>query len=142
MIDRRAVTEEPGWTRLGQSECLELLARTDQGRVAISIGALPAIVSVRYTVEDDQIVFAVSDGDVWRATDDHIIAFQADGVDACHHCWSVCLVGRARHGPVDGRPLVVLSTERIAGQRERQRARDRGSRASSDQAGTGGDDSA
>jgi len=86
--------------------------------VALTIGALPVIVPVRYVVSEGSILFPVSGDEVWRATDDHIVAFNADGVDGCQHLWSVGVLGRARHLTCDGQHLVDLTVDRINGHRE------------------------
>ena len=64
---------------LSRPACLALLAQTDQGRIALSIGALPTIVPVRFVVDEDAIVLAVPSADLFRATEGHIVAFEADG---------------------------------------------------------------
>jgi nitroimidazol reductase NimA-like FMN-containing flavoprotein (pyridoxamine 5'-phosphate oxidase superfamily) len=117
-VSADAIPEEPGCTGLDRTECLERLAGTGRGRVAITLGALPVIVPVRYVVSDGSIVFPVSRDDVWRATDDHIVAFNADGVDGYQHSWSVGVLGRARHLTSDGERLVALTLDRINGHRE------------------------
>jgi nitroimidazol reductase NimA-like FMN-containing flavoprotein (pyridoxamine 5'-phosphate oxidase superfamily) len=116
--DADALPEEPGLTRLDRAECLAHLATGGRGRVALTVGALPVIVPVRYIMSDGSIVFPVSRDDVWRATDDHIVAFNADGVDRYQHLWSVGVLGRARHLTSDGERLVALTTDRINGHRE------------------------
>jgi len=113
-----APPDEPGCIRLDRADCLERLASTGRGRVALTLGALPVIVPVRYVVSDGSIVFPVSRDDVWRATDDHIVAFNADGVDGYEHSWSVGVLGRTHHLTSDGERLVALTTDRINGHRE------------------------
>ena len=117
-FDADALLDEPGCTRLDRAECLERLASTGRGRVALTVGALPVIVPVRYVMSDGSIVFPVSRDDVWRATDDHIVAFNAEGVDGYQHAWSVGVLGRARHLTSDGERLVALANDRINGHRE------------------------
>jgi nitroimidazol reductase NimA-like FMN-containing flavoprotein (pyridoxamine 5'-phosphate oxidase superfamily) len=117
-FDADVMPEEPGCTHLDRAECLERLASVGRGRVALTVGALPVIVPVRYVVSDGNIVFPVSRDDVWRATDDHIVAFNAEGVDGYEHVWSVGVLSRARHVTSDGERLVELATDRINGHRE------------------------
>ncbi len=86
--------------------------------MAITVGALPAIVPVRYAVVDDRVEFPVATDEVWRATDGHIVAFNAEGVDDNGELWSVGVLGRARHVPKEDERLVALSIERLSGHRQ------------------------
>ena len=116
--DHDPVPDQPGCARLDRSGCMKRLASTDRGRMAITVGAVPAIVPVRYAVVDGQVEFPVTTDEVWRATDDHIVAFNAEGVDPGGHLWSVGVLGRAHHVErPDGR-RVALSVERLSGHRE------------------------
>ena len=94
------------------------LASTDRGRMAITVSALPAIVPVRYAVVDGHIEFPVVTDLTWRATDGQIVAFNAEGVDAGGHLWSVGVLARAQHLPDALGRRVALSIERMNGHRE------------------------
>ena len=94
---------------------MERLASTNRGRMAITVGALPAIVPVRYAVVDDDVEFPVATDEAWRATDGHIVAFNAEGVDDNGHPWSVGVLGRTRHLADADQRLVALSIERLSG---------------------------
>ena len=84
-----------------RDECLCYLAATRLGRVAISVGALPAILPVRFVLDGDQIVFRAAPGKVLEAaTREAVVAFEADGVERLGEpsvVWSVLVTGVARH---------------------------------------------
>jgi hypothetical protein len=86
---------------LGRAECLGLLAAGGLGRIAINVGALPAILPVRFGLQGDRVVLRVLEGSTLdRATRDSVVAFEADGpaADAAGE-WSVTFTGIARHLP-------------------------------------------
>jgi hypothetical protein len=113
-----AMPDQPGCTRLDRAACMGRLASTDRGRMAISVGALPVIVPVRYAVVDGRIEFPVVTDEAWRATDDRVVAFNAEGVDPGGHLWSVGVLARAHHLPGPGERRAGLSIERLSGHRE------------------------
>jgi nitroimidazol reductase NimA-like FMN-containing flavoprotein (pyridoxamine 5'-phosphate oxidase superfamily) len=116
--DADAILDELGCARLDRAQCLARLESTDRGRVAITVGALPEIVPVRYVVSDGTIVFPVRRDEVWRATDEYIVAFNAEGVDESQHAWSVGVLGRSHHLASGGERFVALTTDRLDGHRE------------------------
>jgi uncharacterized protein len=83
---------------LSESACRWLIAQQRVGRVAVSVGALPAVFPVNYVVAGDQILFFTADGTKLRAaTDNQIVAFEVDHVDPITETgWSVVVVGMAR----------------------------------------------
>jgi uncharacterized protein len=90
--------DRAGLEVLSVDECLRLLARSEWGRVAVTVGALPAILPVRFLLDHDEIVFRAGDNTALSAaTRGSVVAFQADGEqpDAGH--WSVLATGLARH---------------------------------------------
>ena len=91
MRDRR------GLEVLARDECLRRLGRGGVGRVAVSIGALPAIFPVNYATLDDRIVFRSGPGTkLLAATSGHVVAFEIDATDRVSHTgWSVMAVGPA-----------------------------------------------
>jgi hypothetical protein len=117
-VGRDLVAEQPGCIGLDWAGCMERLASTKRGRMAITVGALPTIVPVCYTIVDDQVRFPVMTDEAWRATDGHIVAFNAEGVDAGDRLWSVGVLGRAHHLASPDARLVALSIERLKGHRE------------------------
>ena len=123
MLDRRA--------------CLDLLATTGRGRIALTVSALPAILPVRFVLDNDRIVVAASVGTTLdRGTDGNVVAFEADGIDERDPVGVECGGGRrgepphpgTRRGACRGLPLprwgaeeprqfIALSTEQISGRR-------------------------
>lgn len=90
-------SEDDGQAVLEERECLELLGRSSIGRVAVSIGAVPAVFPVNFAVLDDVIVFRTSDGTkLDAAMRKSVVAFEVDDVDPLYHeGWSVLVVGIA-----------------------------------------------
>jgi hypothetical protein len=83
---------------LSRAECTDLLRTRDLGRIAITTGALPAILPVNYVVVGDDIVLRTRKGTTLSAATRHaIVAFEVDLVDeATGAGWSVMVQGRAR----------------------------------------------
>ncbi|MEW6473419.1 MAG: pyridoxamine 5'-phosphate oxidase family protein [Actinomycetota bacterium] len=95
-------------------QCWDRLRRSSVGRVAVTIGALPAIFPVNFTVVGGQILFLTGEGTKLRAALDRtVVAFQVDDFDeATASGWSVMAVGLAEEvatpGELDGlQPLVL-----------------------------------
>src|SRR4051794_27438539 len=82
---------------LDEIACLELLRRHSVGRIAVTIGALPAIFPVNYTMLDDDIVFRTGTGaKLAAAVRNTVVAFQIDEFDAIDHSgWRVLVTGRS-----------------------------------------------
>jgi nitroimidazol reductase NimA-like FMN-containing flavoprotein (pyridoxamine 5'-phosphate oxidase superfamily) len=82
---------------LPRAECLSLLRRATIGRVAISVGALPAILPVNFTLVGEDIVFRTTAGaKMDAAMANNVIAFEADDVDPVYQTgWSVLVQGMA-----------------------------------------------
>ena len=88
---------DSGLEILSTEECQDLLRRATIGRVAVTVGALPAVFPVNYAVLGDDIVFFTGAGTKLRAAVDHaVVAFEVDDFGAApDHGWSVLAVGRA-----------------------------------------------
>jgi nitroimidazol reductase NimA-like FMN-containing flavoprotein (pyridoxamine 5'-phosphate oxidase superfamily) len=86
-----------GLEELSEAECRSLLAAGSLGRVAITVGALPAILPVNYALLDGDIVFRTGEGSKLRAALERaVVAFEIDAVDAVGRTgWSVLVVGHA-----------------------------------------------
>jgi uncharacterized protein len=129
--------DSAGCLILDRSECLSLLSGGGLGRVAINVGALPAIQPVRFALQAERIVLRVAAGGTLdRATRDAVVAFEADGpATEAGGEWSVALTGIARqvpdspeaedaeklalpHWPAE-RPhcFVTISTDHLSGRR-------------------------
>ena len=118
---------------LARSDCLQLLARGGVGRIAVTAGALPMILPVRYTLDGNRVVLCVGVGSTLdQATHNAVVAFEVDGSDLGGE-WSVSIVGIAQPIPegdasdrAEGLPLprwwlgrphrfVSVSTEHMTG---------------------------
>ena len=82
---------------LSPQQCRDLLERGTVGRIAVNVGALPAIFPVNYTILRDRIVFLTGDGTKLRAAVDRaVVAFQIDHFDEPSGSgWSVMAIGLA-----------------------------------------------
>lgn len=129
--------DRAGLQVLDRRACLDLLATTGRGRIALTVSALPAILPVRFVLDNDRIVLAAGVGTALdRGTDGYVVAFQTDGIDeATQSEWSVGVVGVANHltnaqdleramafalprwGAGEPRQFVALSTDQISGRR-------------------------
>ena len=83
---------------LDREACLRRLGEHGVGRVAVTVGALPAIFPVNYVVADGDIVFRTTAGTkLAAATRNSVVAFEVDGFDGFSHTgWSVMIVGPSR----------------------------------------------
>jgi nitroimidazol reductase NimA-like FMN-containing flavoprotein (pyridoxamine 5'-phosphate oxidase superfamily) len=86
---------------LTDAECLERLATTRLGRVALSWRAMPLILPVRFRLDDRVVVLHARHGTALdQATDHTVVAFEAEGpMGAVEPSWSVVATGLARHHP-------------------------------------------
>jgi hypothetical protein len=103
-----------GCVVLDRQQCLDYLAAGGLGRIAVNVGALPAILPVQFALDGEQVVFSVGAGTALdRATRDAVVAFESDGLEPDgRRQWSVTVTGIARHlvdGPVVGRPDAMVS---------------------------------
>jgi len=94
---------------LAEDECLNLMGTVPVGRVAVSVGALPAVFPVNFAVYGRRIVFRTGKGTKLDAAVRHaVVAFEVDKFDVLYHAgWSVLVVGRADD--------ITGDLERIAG---------------------------
>lgn len=109
-----------GLELLTESECLDLLATENVGRVGVSVSALPAIFPVNYLLDGGDIVFRTGEGTKLRAAADRaVVGFEVDHFDAATgDGWSVLIVGLARIVPdVTGHPSHRAPTPAAAGNR-------------------------
>ncbi|MHB8682609.1 MAG: pyridoxamine 5'-phosphate oxidase family protein [Acidimicrobiales bacterium] len=89
--------DDVGMAVLDEAECLALLSKATLGRVAVSIGAVPAVFPVNYRILDGLVVFRTGAGTkLDAAVRNSVIAFEVDEVDPRYHeGWSVLVVGMA-----------------------------------------------
>src|SRR5437899_746207 len=90
-------TEGPTLEELALGECLELLASSSVGRVAVGIpGEAPLVVPVNYVVDGDVVVFRSDPGTKVNALREGPVSFELDQVDPTHRSgWSVLVQGVA-----------------------------------------------
>lgn len=86
-----------GLTVLDEADCYRHLGRSGIGRVAVSVGALPAIFPVNYALHAGRIYFRTAPGTkLTAATQNAVIAFEVDRYDKFAHTgWSVLVIGRS-----------------------------------------------
>lgn len=122
---------------LGEEECRILLETRRVGRVAVSVGAIPAVFPVNYAVVDGAVHFLTAAGTkLAAAVRGSVVAFEVDEIDETDHTgWSVLVVGEAHvvegaeSGPLLGpggpqpwapgarHHLVRIGTEFVSGRR-------------------------
>ncbi|GAA3494686.1 pyridoxamine 5'-phosphate oxidase family protein [Streptomyces prasinosporus] len=87
-----------GFREVGRQECLRLMAEVSVGRIVYTRRALPAVLPVNFSLDDDGAVVLRTSAasDLVRAVDGAVVAFEADDVDAARHSgWSVVVTGTA-----------------------------------------------
>ncbi|MBM9510180.1 pyridoxamine 5'-phosphate oxidase family protein [Actinacidiphila acididurans] len=92
------MVEDDGFRALDRQECLALLAEVPVGRVVYTRRALPAVLPVNFSLDEDGSVLLHSSAgsDLVRAIDGAVIAFEADEFHAASRSgWSVVVTGRA-----------------------------------------------
>ncbi|WP_314220361.1 pyridoxamine 5'-phosphate oxidase family protein [Streptomyces zaehneri] len=83
---------------LDRDACLRLLAQVPVGRVVYTRQALPAVLPVNFSLDEDaSVLLCTSAGsDLVRAVDGVVVAFEADEFTAATRSgWSVVVTGRA-----------------------------------------------
>jgi uncharacterized protein len=90
--------ELEGLDLLSEQECLWLLRQARVGRLAVSVGEVPAIFPVNYVVAGEEILFFTAEGTKLRAAAANAtVTFEVDHIDLfAEGGWSVMVVGRAR----------------------------------------------
>ncbi|MDX3714707.1 pyridoxamine 5'-phosphate oxidase family protein [Streptomyces europaeiscabiei] len=83
---------------LDRRECLRLLAKVPVGRVVYTRQALPAVLPVNFSLDEDAsvLLYTSAGSDLVRAIDGVVVAFEADEFTAATRSgWSVVVTGRA-----------------------------------------------
>ncbi|MEU8517294.1 pyridoxamine 5'-phosphate oxidase family protein [Kitasatospora sp. NPDC048722] len=86
------------FTPLDESQCLRLLGGTAVGRLVYTVGALPAVMPVRYRIAADGSVLlqANAGSEIARAVTGAVVAFEASELSETDGSgWSVTVLGRA-----------------------------------------------
>jgi uncharacterized protein len=98
---------------LGEDECRALLHDASIGRVAVSLGAIPAVFPVNYRMDGGDICFLTAEGTkLEAAVRGTVVAFEVDEVDERNEeGWSVLAVGEAHEvtGEVAGHLVEEMS---------------------------------
>src|SRR5258708_34405572 len=91
---------------LTREQCLLRLRKGGVGRVAVTLGALPAVFPVSYAMLDEDVVFRTGAGTkLTAAVRRAVLAFEIDGANSLAHAgWSVLVVGPS-HQITDGDEL-------------------------------------
>jgi nitroimidazol reductase NimA-like FMN-containing flavoprotein (pyridoxamine 5'-phosphate oxidase superfamily) len=111
-VDRDQLVDA-GLELLSETECFALAARRPIGRIAVSVGALPAVFPVNFCFVGRDVVFRTASGTKFAAAvRGTIVAFEVDDFDAIgHRGWCVVIVGEASEVPAsdlaDLEPLPV-----------------------------------
>jgi len=94
---KTAQVDRNGMAVLSLCDCMKHLGRAGFGRIAITIGALPAIFPVNYAVRGGDIYFRTAPGTkLAAAARNTVVAFEVDHVERLGHTgWSVLAVGVA-----------------------------------------------
>lgn len=87
-----------GLHELDEAECLRLLRSHHLGRIALSVGALPAVFPVHFAMLGRDPVFRTDAGTkLTAASAGHVVCLEVDDVDPEFHAgWSVMVIGRAQ----------------------------------------------
>lgn len=94
---------------LGREECLRLLGTATLGRIGLSSGALPTVLPVNFRLDSGRVLIRTGRGSkLDAATQDAVVAFEADDFDPMYHSgWSVVVTGVA-HEVTDPDELAAL----------------------------------
>ncbi|HZU71407.1 MAG TPA: pyridoxamine 5'-phosphate oxidase family protein [Acidimicrobiales bacterium] len=108
---------------LSEDECLRLLGGAALGRVAVTIGALPAVFPVNYSVAEGTILFKTAEGTkLTAALRNAVVAFEVDWADRQYHeGWSVLAIGTAGEIGEQDRPRFEKVAPRPWARGERNR---------------------
>jgi uncharacterized protein len=87
---------DEGLEILSEQECLRLLGTARIGRVAICLGAIPAVLPITYALVGGEVMFFTGTGiKLNAAMSGQSVAFEVDDIDVDHECgWSVLVVGQ------------------------------------------------
>ncbi|MBZ9639934.1 pyridoxamine 5'-phosphate oxidase family protein [Streptomyces sp. PSKA30] len=87
-----------GFRELERQECLRLMAKVPVGPIVYTRRALPAVLPVNFSLDDDGAVLLRTSAasELVRAIDGAVVAFETDDVDAARHSgWSVVVTDPA-----------------------------------------------
>src|SRR2546423_14253849 len=106
-----------GMRVLSREECFRRLGRAGIGRLAVTVGALPATFPINYAVHDDDVYFRSAPGSKLAASSRNaVVAFEVDEVDRISHLgWSVEVVEPASTVVDVGREITRDEDRALAG---------------------------
>lgn len=98
---------DEGLELLSDDDALRLAATRPIGRVAVTVGALPAVFPVNFTIAGRDIYFRTAHGTkLDAALHRAVVAFEVDDFDpVTHEGWSVLVVGMAADVTDDERAM-------------------------------------
>jgi CBS domain-containing protein len=101
-----------GLELLSEQDCRWLLRQARVGRVAVSVGEVPAVFPVNYMLAGDEILFFTGEGTKLRAAQaGATVTFEVDHIDPFARTgWSVMVVGPSRER---SEPAVIAGAERF-----------------------------
>lgn len=96
-VDSMADFLDSEMTVLTESECWELMARTEVGRLAVCVGTGPEIFPVNFVTDNRTVLIRTAEGSKLAAMSvNPQVAFEADGFDPVRgDAWSVVVRGTA-----------------------------------------------
>jgi hypothetical protein len=90
------LTLNTGTQQIGETECMELLATEELGRLGVVVNGLPEIFPVNYVVDGNGIVFRTDGGTKLLGATHLPLVFEVDHVDrVAGVAWSVIVHGWA-----------------------------------------------
>jgi nitroimidazol reductase NimA-like FMN-containing flavoprotein (pyridoxamine 5'-phosphate oxidase superfamily) len=111
------VLVDEGLELLDEAECLGLMASVHLGRVAVTMGALPAVFPVNFEMRGGDIYFRTGEGTKMRtAIEKAVVGFEVDQFDEeAHTGWSVLVVGESEVVSQEDPELSDVATRPWAG---------------------------
>ena len=119
-----------GFQTMTAAECRRLLSSREIGRLAVSVGALPLVLPVQYSLQADRLLLRTpGHHEVRHAIDGDVVGFQADQLDLRHGVgWSVSVTGTVHvvtdaprdavvHGWFSDGVVLAMGTDLIVGHR-------------------------
>lgn len=104
------MADSRGYKHLDEKACRELLGSCHVGRIALSIGALPAIVPVSFLLDTDSVVFQPATSAGLAGLAGAVVAFEAGELEPDGQTgWSVLAIGLSTEidRPADRRRLAL-----------------------------------
>jgi nitroimidazol reductase NimA-like FMN-containing flavoprotein (pyridoxamine 5'-phosphate oxidase superfamily) len=98
------IDQHSGLRMLDRDDCMRLLAASELGRLAVSVGTTPHIFPVNYRLVGEVIAIRTDEGTKLRAVGGRAACFEIDGADRLRRTgWSVVVSGRLEElTPLDG----------------------------------------